>query len=55
MSGSQTISEHGDGEIVTAQAAIGFDLLGEPGAWVSTTSTRATASQWIGAPTRRFR
>ena len=31
VSGSQTISEHGDGEIVTGQAAIGLDLLG--GTW----------------------
>jgi len=31
LSGSQTITERGDGEIVTGQAAIGFDLLG--GTW----------------------
>ena len=31
LSGTRTITEHGDGEIVTGQAAIGFDLLG--GAW----------------------
>jgi iron complex outermembrane receptor protein len=31
LSGTRTISEHGDGEIVTGQAAFGFDLLG--GAW----------------------
>ena len=31
LSGTRTITERGDGEIVTGQAAIGFDLLG--GAW----------------------
>ena len=31
LSGSRTITERGDGEIVTGQAAIGFDLLG--GTW----------------------
>ena len=31
LSGSQMITEHGDAEIITGQAAIGFDLLG--GAW----------------------
>ena len=31
LSGSRTITDHGDGEIVTGQAAIGFDLLG--GTW----------------------
>jgi iron complex outermembrane receptor protein len=31
LSGTRTITERGDGEIVTAQAAIGFDLLG--GTW----------------------
>jgi iron complex outermembrane receptor protein len=31
VSGSRTISEHGDGEIVTGQTAIGLDLLG--GTW----------------------
>jgi outer membrane cobalamin receptor len=31
LSGSQTVTEQGDGEIVTGQAAIGFDLLG--GTW----------------------
>ena len=31
LSGTRTITEHGDGEVVTGQAAIGFDLLG--GTW----------------------
>jgi iron complex outermembrane recepter protein len=31
LSGTRTITEHGDGEIVTGQAAIGFDLIG--GMW----------------------
>jgi outer membrane receptor protein involved in Fe transport len=31
LSGSRTITERGDGEIVTGQAAVGFDLLG--GTW----------------------
>jgi len=31
LSGSRTISERGDGQVVTGQAAIGFDLLG--GTW----------------------
>jgi len=31
LSGTRTITEHGDGEIVTGQAAIGFDLIG--GTW----------------------
>ena len=31
LSGTRTITERGDGEIVTGQAAIGFDLLG--GTW----------------------
>ena len=31
LSGTRTITEHGDGEILTGQAALGFDLLG--GVW----------------------
>ena len=54
LSGTRTITEHGDGEIVTGQAAIGFDLIGGTGVSVSTTSSR-TASRWIGAATPRTR